>query len=264
MKILFDTNLITANRLRAFKKRSAYADFLLKIVASELGSRLTMINRNFNDAVELHGTTGVVSRACLATGKILRMKRVETSQEFSFADEEIVEAPLDELPLAPKSMDLILSPLNLHIINNVPKILVEIHRSLKPGGLFLAAIPGVGTLTELRQALLKAETEINSGTSPRVIPFADVKSIGDLMQQAGFSMPVVDQEIYPVYYNSLFQLINDLRMMGMSNPLVARSRKPVRKSFFLRAAELYEKQKINLDERIVATFSIIYASGWSS
>ena len=65
-------------------------------------------------------------------------------------------------------------------------------RALKPDGLFLAVIPGAGTLAELKDVLLAAEAEIYGGASPRVIPFADVRDIGALMQRAGFALPVVD------------------------------------------------------------------------
>ena len=53
---------------------------------------------------------------------------------------------------------LVVSALALQFVNDLPGALVQIERSLKPDGLFLAAMLGGATLTELRQALVAAET----------------------------------------------------------------------------------------------------------
>ena len=130
-------------------------------------------------------------------------------------------------------------------------------------GLLLAAIPGAGTLTELRDVLLTAETEIYGGASPRVVPFADIRDIGSLLQRSGFALPVIDEESFTVRYDHIFALMRDLKAMGMANPLIGRSRRPVSRRFFLRAAELYAERYADPDGRIRATFSIIFVSGWA-
>jgi SAM-dependent methyltransferase len=170
---------------------------------------------------------------------------------------------LEELPLEAESVNLVLSPLSLHVTNDTPGVFIQVRRALKADGLFLAAIPGSGTLQELRDVLLATEIELTGGASPRVIPFADVRDVGGLLQRAGFTLPVIDAETYTVRYDNLFALMRDLRAMGMTNPLADRSRKPLTRAFFLRAAELYAERYSDPDGRIRATFSIIYASGWT-
>ena len=263
MEILFDQHLAARRRERAFARNGAAAGFLLEIAARELAERLAVVERRFEEAVELHGGTGVAARQSLATGKIGSMSRIETSGIFAAPGEDVREAELDDVPLAPESVNLVLSPLALHLTNDTPGTLIRIRRALKPDGLFLAAIPGAGTLAELRDVLLAAEAELSGGASPRVIPFADVRDVGGLLQRAGFALPVVDAETYTVRYDSLFPLMRDLRAMGMTNPLAGRSRTPVTRRFFLRAAELYAERYSDPDGRIRATFSIIYASGWA-
>lgn len=263
MDILFDQALVAARREGAFRKGETPAAFLLDLAARELAERLAVVERRFADAVELHGGTGVAGREALATGKIDNLARVETSSVFAFPGETVTVAPLDDVPLEPASVNLVLSPLSLHLANDIPGTLVRIRRALKPDGLFMAAIPGAGTLSELRDVLLAAEAELTGGASPRVIPFADVRDIGALLQRAGFALPVVDVESHTVRYDSLFPLMRDLRAMGMTNPLTGRSRMPVSRRFFLRAAELYAERYGDPDGRIRATFSIIYASGWA-
>ncbi|WP_105431215.1 class I SAM-dependent methyltransferase [Neorhizobium sp. T6_25] len=263
MEILFDEQLVSARRRRAITAKDSNAAFLLDIAGRELADRLAVVERKFETAVELHGGTGIAAREALATGKIGTVSRIETDAAFARPGDAFATAPLEDVPLEPESVNLILSPLSLHLVNDMPGTLIRIRRALKPDGLFLAAIPGSGTLQEMRDVLLSAEAELTGGASPRVIPFADVRDVGALLQRAGFSLPVVDAETYTVRYDSLFPLMRDLRAMGMTNPLAGRSRVPVTRRFFVRAAELYAERYSDPDGRIRATFSIIYASGWA-
>ncbi|MDM9621559.1 methyltransferase domain-containing protein [Rhizobium sp. S96] len=263
MDIIFDTARIAANRHRALRNNDTKAAFLLDIAAEELGERLAVVERTFEQAVELHGATGAAARVAKATGKIAHLTRVESEKGYVTADDTFIEAPLEDIPLEPQSANLILAPLSLHLTNDTPGVFIQIRRALKPDGLFLAAIPGSGTLQELREVLLAAEVEMTGGASPRVIPFADVRDVGGLMQRAGFALPVIDAETYTVRYDSIFPLMRDLRAMGMTNPLAERSRKPLTRAFFLRAAEIYAERYSDPDGRIRATFSMIYVSGWA-
>lgn len=263
MDIVFDTAQIERNRLRALKQGDPRARFLLKLAAEEFSERLSLIERHFEKAAELFGGTGDVASAALSTGKVGSLFRVETSGILLGAADHSVVSRYESVPLEPASLNLALSPLSLHLVNDLPGYLIQIRRALLPDGLFLAAIPGSGTLQELRDVLLTAEVELTGGASPRVIPFADVRDVGALLQRAGFALPVTDVENYTVRYDSLFPLMQDLRAMGMSNPLSDRSRKPIRKSVLLRAAELYQERYSDADGRIRATFNIIYASGWA-
>ena len=263
MEIIFDQALVAKRRERAAANADTGAGFLLDIAARELAERLSVVERRFDTAVELHGGTGITARLTLESGKVGSLERVETSQAFAGSGQAVTVASLEDVPLQPASVNLVLSPLSLHLVNDTPGTLVRIRRALKPDGLFLAAIPGAGTLAELRDVLLAAEAELMGGASPRVIPFADVRDIGALLQRAGFALPVVDVETYTVRYDSLFPLMRDIRAMGMANPLTGRSRRPVPRALFLRAAELYAERYSDADGRIRASFSIIYASGWA-
>jgi SAM-dependent methyltransferase len=261
METLFDHALIDRNRRRALE--AGPAPFLLDVVAREMAERLSVIDRRFEKAVELHGHSGAVARAIAETGKVDAIERVESDARFGVPGETLTVSPLETVPLAPQSVNLILSPLALHLTNDTPGMFVQIRRALKPDGLFLAAIPGSGTLQELRDVLLSAESELAGGAAPRVIPFADVRDVGALLQRGGFALPVTDKETYTVRYDSIFPLMRDLRAMGMANPLSGRSRRPLTRGILLRAAELYAERFADPDGRIRATFSIIYVSGWA-
>ena len=265
MDIVFDQTLIEARRMRTLRNGDPKAQFLLEIAGRELAERLSVVERHFDTAVELHGYTGLTAKFIAETGKVSKMLRVETDAAFAGnqTEADFVTASLENVPVAPGSVNLVVSPLSLHLTNDTPGVFIQVRRALKPDGLFFAAIPGSGTLQELREVLLATESELTGGASPRVVPFADVRDIGALLQRAGFTLPVADTETYTVRYASLFALLKDLRAMGMTNPLIARSKKPLTRSFFLRAAEIYAERFADADGRIRATFSFIYISGWA-
>nr|WP_210270623.1 SAM-dependent methyltransferase [Ensifer oleiphilus] len=263
VEIIFDQSLVEAHRRRALNNADPKAAFLLDIVAQELADRVSVVERQFDKAMELHGYTGATALRLLETGKVGTVERVETDPGFGTAAMPVAISPLERVPAEPETLNLLVSPLSLHLTNDTPGAFIQARRALKPDGLFLAAIPGNGTLNELREALLAAEAELTGGASPRVIPFADVRDMGALLQRAGFALPVADAETYTVRYDSLFALIRDLRAMGMTSPLAARSRTPVSRRFFLRAAEIYAERFSDPDGRIRATFSVVYLSGWA-
>ncbi|MCD2175731.1 methyltransferase domain-containing protein [Rhizobium sp. C4] len=263
MQLVFDSQLIERNRARAASIADRSAGFLLNMAAEELADRLSAVERHFTEGVELHGMTGVTASEMMATGKVGQMTRLETTDGFGSGAGAFKQTPLEQLSLAPESVNLVVSPLSAHLTNDTPGLFIQARRALKPDGLFLAAIPGAGTLAELREALLSAEEELTGGVSPRVIPFADVRDIGALLQRAGFALPVADVETYTVRYDSIFPLMRDLRHMGMANPLAGRSRTPPGRKLFVRAGEIYAERFSDPDGRIRATFSIIYLSGWA-
>ncbi len=169
----------------------------------------------------------------------------------------------ERLPLAPQSLDLVLSALALHFANDLPGVMAQIRRALRPDGLFLAALLGGDTLTELRQAFAAAEVELEGGLSPRVLPFADLRDLGALLQRAGFALPVADVDRVVVRYDDAFALMQDLRRMGATNVLADRRRTPLRRATLLRMAQVYAERFADSDGRIRATFDIVWLSGWA-
>jgi SAM-dependent methyltransferase len=174
-----------------------------------------------------------------------------------------VLARLDALPLAPASLDLVVSGLSLHLIDDLPGALIQIRQALRPDGLLLAALLGGRTLAELREAWLLAEDEMAGGASPRVAPFADVRDLGGLLQRAGFALPVVDSDTVPVTYANPLALMQDLKGMGASNMLSDRRRVPVARGLVMRAAEIYVERNGLADGRVPATFEILTLTAWA-
>jgi SAM-dependent methyltransferase len=259
---IFDDRLVVQHKRRAVAGATAGAGFLLDRAVSDLAERLSTLSRKFTQAATLFCHTAAAGNAVLASGKAGSAIRVELDQSLLGKDAGLVGS-FDRIPLAPASVDLAVSLLALHEANDLPGALIQIRRALRPDGLFLAAIAGGGTLGELRESLLAAETELSGGASPRVAPFTDVRDAGALLQRAGFALPVADVEAITVRYDTMFGLLRDLRAMGSSNALAARSRRPGSRRLFARAAEIYAERFADSDGRVRATFSFVWMSGWA-
>jgi SAM-dependent methyltransferase len=250
MDPIFDHESLAANRRRARHIGDEGAAFLMNRAAEDLADRLSTVGRQFACAAILPPAGDAAAAVLGSSGKVADIVEPEDAQP-------------EVLALDAESIDLAISLYGLHAMNDVPGMLVQIRRALRPDGLFLGCMAGSGTLNELRDALLAAETELSGGASPRVFPFADVRDAGALLQRAGFALPVADIETVTVRYETMFGLMRDLRAMGAANALVARSRKPASRALFMRAAEIYAERFSDDDGRIRATFSTIWLSGWA-
>ncbi|MET1415746.1 methyltransferase domain-containing protein [Roseibium sp. HPY-6] len=250
-------------RERALRLAAPGADFLLAEVAHDLEDRLRLVSRRFQTAVDLGGHTGLISKAISGSGKAERTIRAD----LFFPDPSLPSPDLvcDDayIPLKPQSCDLIVSALTLHAVNDLPGSLVQIRRSLAPDGLFLAVIPGAGTLTELRDSLTRAELECTGGAAARVLPFADTRDLGSLLQRAGFALPVTDLDTLTVRYDNMFALLKDLRNTGATSILSQTARHPLSRTTLLRAAEIYAENHADGDGRIRASFALVTLSGWA-
>jgi SAM-dependent methyltransferase len=246
--LLFDRALLLRRQQRAAKLGAA--TFLLDRVAEDMADRLRAVLREFPDVVDIW-----------TPGELLRspaQERFKTVVHISLDD-----SGTETLPFQPESLDLAVSALAFQFVNDLPGVLAQIRRALKPDGLLLAAMIGGDTLTELRQSFAAAEAECEGGVSPRVAPFADLRDVGALLQRAGFALPVTDVDRVVVRYDSAFALMADVRRMGATNILVERSRTPTRRATLLRMAQIYGERFADPDGRIRATFDVIWLSGWA-
>jgi SAM-dependent methyltransferase len=245
---LFDRALLRARQSRA--RRGDPATFLLDRVVEDMDERLHAVLRDFSDAADIWTPDAALRN--------LPSERFKSVTRLSLDDSES-----ETLPLQPQSLDLAVSALALQFVNDLPGVLAQIRRALKPDGLLLAAMIGGDTLTELRQSFAAAEAECEGGVSPRVAPFADLRDVGALLQRAGFALPVTDVDRVVVRYDSAVALMQDLRSMGATNILVERRRTPTRRATLLRMAQIYGERFADPDGRIRATFDVIWLSGWA-
>ncbi len=262
---IFDRGL-HARRLDRAAAGFGAAGFLKARAAEDLVERLAAINRRFQNAVDLGARDGAFRRALAENGDAQVGWLAETDLSLAMlkngpgarlvADEE-------RLPFASESLDLVVSSLALHWVNDLVGALVQIRRALKPDGLFLGAMLGGATLTELRQGLTEAETRARGGAGPRVSPFVDAADGAALLQRAGFALPVVDTDTVTVRYDHPLRLLADLRAMGETAALFDRPRAPLTRRIVDDTAAIYAERFGAPDGKVAATFEIVTLTGWA-
>ena len=259
---LFDRKLLRARRAR-FAHEIEAREFLLAHVAGEIAERVQLMLRPFPLALDLGAYHGLLGRKLAALPSVGAMLYAESAFAFAaLCPGPSLVSDEDLLPFKEASLNLVVSGLALHRVNDLPGALIQIRRALAPDGLFMAALLGAGALIELRQALIEAEAEAEGGASPRVAPFGDVRQYGALLQRAGFALPVADAETLSLLYASPRDLMREIRALGGGNVLLARSRRPLSRHTLERAEELYRMRHGTPDGRVKTSFEIVYLAGW--
>lgn len=264
--LIFDRAL-HARRLDRSAASLPTADFLRRRVAEDLVDRLEAISRHYPRALDLGARDGTFARALAASpvaAKVDFLVQSDLSAAMA-AHAEGVRLVADEerMPFAPGSLNLIVSPLALHWVNDLVGALVQMRLALAPDGLFIGALLGGATLSELRGCLLAAEVEVSGGAGPRVSPFADAADGAALLQRAGFALPVIDTDTVTVRYSHPLKLLADLRAMGETNALFDRPRAPLSRRTLARTCELYIQRHAGPDGKVPATFEILTLTGWA-
>jgi len=259
---LFDRAAWRAHRRRA--ALSGPVNFLHDEIAERLLDRLDVVNRCFSSALDLGARDLHLTRLLQARGNGMSVVAAEPAEAFLASGAGLRVAADPELsPFADASFDLIVSSLALHWTADLPGALVQLHRALRPDGLFLGAMLGGQTLVELRTALFEAELAEEGGVSPRVSPAIALSDAAALLQRAGFTLPVADSERITVTYPDLLGLMRDLRGMGETNALAARRRGGLRRATLARAALIYAERFADAAGRIPASFEILFLCGWA-
>jgi SAM-dependent methyltransferase len=251
---IFDRTAYRARRARA--ARAGGDVFLAQEAAGQIALRLGAINRSFENGLDVNSRAKV-----FPTLQPFAKSWLRTS---SAVDAPSLDADEEALPFGPECFDLVTSVLSLHAVNDLPGALVQIRRALKPDGLFVAAMFGGETLKELRHAFAAAEAETRGGASPRVAPFADVRDLGGLLQRAGFTLPVADVERTTVHYRDLPRLFADLRALGETNVLAGRARSMLPRGTIRALVSEYAAHHSDAEGRFVASFDIVYLTGWAA
>jgi SAM-dependent methyltransferase len=260
---IFDKATLDRRRRRALAGATPGADFLYRAAADDLIERLATIKRTFALAAELGSPTPYLADRLkdAGIGAVVRLDRLPAA--LAGSRHPTVAGDPEALPFAAESLDLVVSALHLQWADDLPGVLAQIRRALRPDGLFLAAIVGGETLAELREALTAAELELTGGASPRIAPLIELRAAGALLQRAGFALPVIDLDRRTVRYDSALHLMRDLRAMGAANALVERDRRPLPRPVLVRAAGIYAERFADADDRVRASFDLISLSGWA-
>ncbi|MGB5865987.1 MAG: methyltransferase domain-containing protein [Sulfitobacter sp.] len=237
-KPMTDTVSLAAHRARATDEGL----FLHEVAADELQDRLDMVNKPFTSAAIVTGFPEFWTT---------RHPTTKLAPDTEALDLEL------------QTHDLVAHMMSLHWANDPVGQLIQCRRALKPDGLFIAVSFGGDTLQELRRALGEAEIEVTGGLSPRIAPLPELRDLGDLLQRAGFALPVADTSTLTVEYRDIWHLMHDLRAMGETNALASRLRQPTRRTVFERAQSLYAEHFAAPSGRLKASFEFQVLTGWA-
>ncbi|UYY58608.1 methyltransferase domain-containing protein [Sphingomonas sp. S2-65] len=239
-------------RRRRDRAAAAYPDFsfVRQHMLDGLVERLEGVQRDFRDVLDLGSFAGDLT----LPGK--RVARLDSGFGFARAAGG-VQADEDRLPFADASFDLVISAGVLDQVNDVPGALVLARRVLRPDGLFLGAFLGAGTLSTLRASMFAAEAD---RPAARFHPQIEVRSAGDLLGRAGFTLPVADVETLNVRYGGIANLLRDLRGMAATNLLP--DARPLTRETLARAAHAFA-ERADPDGRTAEKFEIVYLTGWA-
>jgi len=234
---IFDPAALAQKRARAKGDLFLHDEAIL-----EVQERLNVVNKTFTKPAIVTGAPEIWAKA--------------------FPDAVIVP-DTEVLNLSPNSFDLIIHAMALHWANDPVGQLVQARLALVPDGLFIAAFMGGETLHELRSSMAEAEIALTDGLSPRIAPMGEIRELGGLLQRAGFALPVADRIPLTVGYSSAFHLMHDLRAMGETNVLVDRQKTLTSRNLMTSMAQIYAENFSDPEGRVLATYELIFLTGWS-
>lgn len=245
---IFDAKALDFAQTRAARRQVRKGvSFLYARAAEDAASRLEDINRQFERAILVGHFDG---RNLIAS----HLQSERKPQQFDY-----IKCPSK----LEGEYDVILSLLELQSDEGLPNTLAGFRQHLKPDGLLIVAQFGGETLTQLRQSLYATDQQIIGGATARVYPMVDYSQAAILLGRTGLALPVVDTDRITVAYGQLDSLISDLRDLGLTNVLSARDTRPLSRDWLGILGEKYAEHFSREDGKLVATFEILWMTGWA-
>lgn len=164
----------------------------------------------------------------------------------------------EESPGPPQAFDLVVHLLGLAMVNDLPGALIHGRNAVAEEGLFIASLPGAGSLPALRRIALAADGE---RPAARLHPMVDLRGATGLMERAGFRRQVVDSYPIRVRYPSFARMIGDMRDHGITRSLTSPA-PPLTREWLARAEAEFEALREGEDRKVTETFEILVLTGW--
>lgn len=241
---------LAKERARARQALIEGADFLFQAIGDDLADRLGVVARQFSKTLLIAPDHPAIKAAVEA----------RTIGTIHIVDEKAMHD--DVLAIDDDDFDLVVSIGQFHLMDDVPGMLVQLRERMKPDGLLIACVPGADSLANVRQAWISAEADVSGGASPRFLPLFDVRSVGSLLQRAGFALPVSDVDPVMVRYGRLANVFADLRSMAGGNVLLVSRDAPVSRGLWQRLSAWMDTQTVD-GARLEVLYQLVWMSGWS-
>ena len=275
----FNRHHVALHRRRALSGAKLGYD-LQRTYAEQLFERRRCVKRDSPVVLEVGAFSGAFLKRCLREKELFGATQwIQTD-----ADEEALNAIYKDVkPLLPAglefvqivcdeeqenafelpahSVDMAVSNLGMHWVNELEQAMVNIRMALKRDGFVMLSMYGGNTLYELRSAFTVAELEAEGGCSPHVSPMVDGAGISQLFLQSGFALPTIDMDRIVLSFRTPFHVMEYLSDSGDAAAHVIR-RPSVPRSTLLSMAACYERL-YRRNGLVPATFEVFNAIGWA-
>ena len=247
---------------------AAPSPWLHREVARRMAERLPVILRTPTSVLQWWGHLGasdeVLARAypkarCVSVEPDMALAQASRGGEPWWSPRRwrgAVPAPVAEADVPPGSAQLLWSNMTLHGVADPPALFARWRRALADDGFLMFSTLGPGTLAELR-ALYR-----DAGWPAPAAEFVDMHDLGDMLVEAGFADPVMDQERLQLAWADADAALAELRTLGANvDPRRTAGLRTPRWRQRLRDA-LHARR----DEqgRLVLGFEIVYGHGFNA
>ena len=253
-------NKVTRQHEKIAEKYSASA-MLPKLIGERLFEKLAFIKLKPMRVLDLGAGTGTFLKPLKAqfpkatiygADIALSMLAVNKRQQKWRHKFPLIAADAMQLPFSNDSFDFIFMNLLLPFCLDLPTTFKEISRVLKPDGLLLFSSCGPDTLKELKAAWKNVDDYAH------IDEFVDMHDLADILLQQGFSDPVVDMEMLTVNYQSIKQLLDDLKQAGSVN----KAEQPFKGLYTRHLSQKIASNYPVINHHYPATVEIIYGHAW--
>jgi len=250
---IFDAQRVALRQERAARRRAKQhtPQFLLARIAEDIADRLLMINRRFETAL-LIAPDGFEA---ILQPLIHSEKRPQN----------LTTCPLQKLgpTLRQESgFDLVICVMAHHNENNPQGLLGALKTHMVDDGHIMTVCLGGDSFNQLRQSIYAADQSHFGGVTARFHPVMDIKKNVQLLAHCGFSLTMGDRDRVTVRYKKLSTLINDIRDLGESYALMVKPSSQTSRKYWSVAEQIY-KTEYSENERLIADFDVLWASGWT-
>ena len=180
----------------------------------------------------------------IAEGMLRHARPLGGARHFLAGDAE-------EMPLREGSCELIFSSLALQWCANLPAVLDEARRVLRPGGVLAFSSLVDGTLDELRQSWRRVDERVHVN---RFRPFAEYQV---LCAASGLRVRHLQQRPLALHFADLFSLTRELKALGAQNLNPGRPLGLTGRARLRALAEAYER--FRQPQGLPATYQVVYA-----
>ncbi|MCU7938479.1 MAG: malonyl-ACP O-methyltransferase BioC [gamma proteobacterium symbiont of Bathyaustriella thionipta] len=207
-----------------------------RIISMDLAENMLLKNR---DKMQLQSSIA---------DKVKNLFKSKQAHQFVCADAE-------QLPFADASMDMIFSSLTIQWCSDLTTLFNEFRRVLKPGGLLMFTTLGTQTLHELRASWAAVSDKVH------VNQFADMLDIGDALYHAQVENPVMDNETIVLNYQTIKQILIELKAVGAHNQNIGREKALTGKNRLKAMYKAYEKFRTG--DGFPVTYEVLYGHAWN-